>query len=48
MRAVALTSGLAAVGRDDLAGHEGRGIGGEEDDRAGNLVGLADPAERHA
>src|SRR6185437_14026479 len=36
----------AAVDHDRLAGHEGRGIGSEIGDRAGDLVGLADAAER--
>src|SRR4029077_19015558 len=30
----------------NLAGHEGRLVGGKEDDRAGDLVRLADAAER--
>src|SRR5258706_11081059 len=38
---------LAAVDRDDLAGHErGRG-GSEKDDRTGNFVGLAHPTQRN-
>src|SRR5438552_3666304 len=36
----------AAVDDDGLAGHEGRGVGGEIGDRAGDFVGLTDPAQR--
>ena len=36
----------AAVDHDGLAGHEGRGVGAEIGHRAGDLVGLADPAQR--
>src|SRR6266404_8263500 len=38
--------GRAAVDHDRLAGHEGRGVGGEIGYRAGDLVGFADPAQR--
>ena len=36
----------AAVDHDGLAGHEGRGIGGEIGYRAGDFVGFADAAQR--
>src|SRR3546814_19149936 len=38
----------AAIDHDGLAGHEAAGPAAEEDGRPGDLVGLADPAQRIA
>src|ERR1700681_3289046 len=37
---------VAAIGHDDRAGHIGRKVGGEDDRRADDVVGLAGAAER--
>src|SRR3954470_19733789 len=39
---------VAARGREPLAGHPGRIVGGEEDGDLGDVVGLAEAAERSA
>src|ERR1043166_3771270 len=38
----------AAIDIDDLAGHETGALGTEKQDHGGDLLGCADPAERHA